>query len=605
MEPHKKLSIVFAPAILAAALSAQEKVAVLPPLAGRNVTEINKKTVRSAFFDYITEPGSGYAAHDRNSTDLAVIEPGGRTSALYDEKVARDIGKKLGVSLVCIIDLTRDERDFLIECKLVRVDTGKAVSKSEIVSSLTNAEIKKASEGLVRKLMAREGTITTGAPTVPAAVRAEPPSRAAAAAPHNDMTVAARESRNLSKPKKPTYDGRWFHGVSLAVANPSGGITNNKELLGDDLSLKAKMGLGLSAFGEFGLNDKMALRGRVGYTVFGEGKKEESESEPDYGYSRKHTNTLSASATTLFADFIYRFNSHEKGPYAFAGLGLVNGKLEWAVKDEYSHYGEPPDTEKYKGSMSGSNLGFSVGLGYNFTNNLGVEASYVTASNVVARKYEDHKNKLDFSWMQVSFKYRERAREPKKSLGPNRDGRWFYGVSLAIANPGGDFTNEDEIGNKIKMGFGASAFGEFALNDKMALRGRVGYTVFGEGKKEESEPYFWKHTDTLNANVTTVFADFIYSLDSHEKGPYAFAGLGLVSGKVGRERKYESTYYNYEDKDPQSGSNLGSSFGLGYNFTKNIGAELSYVTANDVIKPKDWDRKYGFTWLQASFKCRF
>jgi len=61
-----------------------------------------------------------------------------------------------------------------------------------------------------------------------------------------------------------------------------------------------------------------------------------------------------------------------------------------------------------------------------------------------------------------------------------------FGGGLHIVNPGGDLTNEKEVPIKIKMGFGLSLFGEMGLNDKMALRGRVDYNVFGEGKKEGS-----------------------------------------------------------------------------------------------------------------------
>ena len=138
----------------ASALSAQEKVAVLPPQGGKNVSDISKKTVRNAFLDYLSEPGSGFAAHDSHSIDMTVQGPSWRTSALYDEKTARDIGRKLGVPLVCIIDLTRDENEFLIECKLVGVETGLAVSKSVVVSGIGNAELKKGSETAVKKLMA-------------------------------------------------------------------------------------------------------------------------------------------------------------------------------------------------------------------------------------------------------------------------------------------------------------------------------------------------------------------------------------------------------------------------------------------------------------------
>jgi hypothetical protein len=617
------MSIAFASAILAAAtLSAQEKVAVLPPLAGRNVSDINKKTVRSAFLDYISEPSSGFAAFDRHSIDLMIQrESTGKPNMLYDEKVAIDIGKKLGVPLVCIIDLTRDERDFLIECKLVRVDTGRAVSKSEIVSSLTNAEIKKASEAVIRKLMAGAVTTIKGVP----AARTESPSRAAAATTPTPSQAAAvraespakaaappiNASGNASKSvKETTHGGGWSYGVSLAIAHPGGDLTNNKDLLGDDLLLKLKTGFGISAFGEFGINDKMAIRGRVDYNVFGAGKIEESYSD-DYDYG-KETVTLNADATTVFADFIYSFNSHDKGPYAFAGLGFVNGKLTLEQKEEWSYDGDSGKRSRSQ-SESGGNLGYALGLGYNFTKNMGAELSYVTANDVI--KPKDWDKKFGFTWMQASFKYRfgydnvsKSVSEPKKSLTPSHDSGWSYGVSLAIAHPGGDFTNEKIFGNKIKTGLGISAFGEFGLNDKMALRGRVDYIIFGEGKNEYSDNY-GKRTDTLSANVATVFADYIYSFDSHEKGLYAFAGLGFVNGKFTREGKVEETRGGdtetrksiYSD----SGSNLGYALGLGYNFTKNAGVELSYVTANDVIKPKGTILTFGFTWLQASFRYRF
>jgi hypothetical protein len=195
MKPHKKLSIVFAAAILTlSAVSPQEKVAVLPPQVGKTVTEINKKTVRSTFLSYISEPGSGFAAFESHIIDMMVQrETGGQPNMLYDEKVARDIGKKLGVPLVCIIDLTRDEHDFLIECKLVSVDTGRAVSKSEVTSGLTNAELKRASEAVIKKLMAGSGAITTSsAPTASAAVRTEPTSRAAATTTSTPSQAAVR-----------------------------------------------------------------------------------------------------------------------------------------------------------------------------------------------------------------------------------------------------------------------------------------------------------------------------------------------------------------------------------------------------------------------------
>jgi len=196
---------------------------------------------------------------------------------------------------------------------------------------------------------------------------------------------------------------------------------------------------------------------------------------------------------------------------------------------------------------------------------------------------------------------------------PLKADEWLkFGAGLHIANPSGDLTDEEKMVSKLKMGFGLSVFGEMGLNDKMALRGRVDYNIFGEGKKEESESYMGfssNYTLTLNANATTVFADFIYRFDSHEKGLYAFAGLGLVNCKLSAEWKDEWTESGIKhidsDKDSESGSNFGFSLGLGYNFTKNMGLEVSYTTASDVIKPEGTNEKFGYDAMQVSFKFRF
>jgi len=196
---------------------------------------------------------------------------------------------------------------------------------------------------------------------------------------------------------------------------------------------------------------------------------------------------------------------------------------------------------------------------------------------------------------------------------PLKADEWLkFGAGLHLANPSGDLTDEKKLSTKVKMGFGLSVFGEMGLNDKMALRGRVDYNIFGEGEKKESGKYdadTWSETYTMNANATTVFADFIYRFDSHEKGLYAFAGLGLVNCKISWEEKdqwtYDGTPLTEKYSGSESGSNFGFSLGLGYNLTKNMGLEASYTTASDVIKPKESDKKFGYDAMQVSFKFRF
>ena len=162
-------------------------------------------------------------------------------------------------------------------------------------------------------------------------------------------------------------------GAGLSVVNPYG-----------DLSDTAKLGFGVSAFGELGFTQSQALRGRVEYALFGE--KDLTHLGTD-SLGIKYTG--SANALLLFADYILRLESHNKGLYAFGGVGIVNG------------------TFKVEGSLSGisaseseskSKLGYSAGAGYNFNRNLGLEAS-LTAT-------DGGDEFIDFNYVRVSFKYR-------------------------------------------------------------------------------------------------------------------------------------------------------------------------------------------------------
>jgi hypothetical protein len=357
----------------AATLSAQERVAVLPPQGGRNVTEINKKTVRSSFLDCISEPGSGYLAHDRNSTDLAVAEPGGRTSMLYDEKTARDVGRKLGVQLVCIIDLTRDEKEFLIECKLISVDTGLARSKSEIVSGITNAEIKKASETVARRLITRGLTIATdSAPAAKPAV-ADHAAASKTAAPANTTTKTTSPPATKPPAAKPPaakplldnkygppFDTMWV--VGFSIASPTGNAESTVNKIDDFGMGHFSIGYGASCSFEM-----KYFRARAEITYFS-----------------KRPATLYSYAVA--AEGMYRFNTIDSGLYFFGGAAGIKG-------DAYFKFDLPSNFEP-----AGFGLGFSAGLGYNFYGQFGVEASYTMANKIIESS--------NLEWAQVSLRFR-------------------------------------------------------------------------------------------------------------------------------------------------------------------------------------------------------
>jgi len=176
-------------------------------------------------------------------------------------------------------------------------------------------------------------------------------------------------------------------GAGAHIVNPDG-----------DIKDAAKMGFGLSVFGEMGLDKNMALRGRVDYNMFG--KKTESFFSGGFGYSSEESMT----AKTVFVDYIYSANSCDQGLYVFGGLGLVSATLKakatFTFPDPYSDGGSVSGSDS--DSRSGSNFGYTVGLGYNFTSNLGAEASIVR-SNI---KFEDGDEAFGCNWLQVSFKYR-------------------------------------------------------------------------------------------------------------------------------------------------------------------------------------------------------
>ena len=163
----------------------------------------------------------------------------------------------------------------------------------------------------------------------------------------------------------------WRFGGQLSLANPSG-----------DLSEGSKMGFGLAVFAEQGLNNKMALRYNVSYSLFGAKKIEDGAVE------------TSANAVSIIGDFLYRFDSHDKGCFVFAGIGYLMPKSEWEDKG----WSE-------SGSTSISGFGLSAGIGYNFTRNFGAEARYVKSFGV---KVDEFNEKIDFAadWFTVSVSYR-------------------------------------------------------------------------------------------------------------------------------------------------------------------------------------------------------
>jgi hypothetical protein len=369
--------------------------------------------------DYISDPRSGFIAYDRNSTDLLLQEPGGRGSMLYDERTARDLGRKMGVSYVCIIDLTREENEFLIECKLINVDTGLARSKSEIVSGTANADIKRASEAMIKRLLAKDGVpfadgAAAASDAAPAAAdraatdriqaadraatdrmqaraatdRIQAADRAATdrmqARAATDRIQAADSAAAKMAPAAPApikdyddergksaYDFTWFGGVSLLV--PTGDLGKTFDGLGFGISASAEM-------------NYWRIRAEATYCP------------------RKPHQLFSYS---LGIDGMYRFGGFfGRRLYVFGGVagmggtyvydGLTHVVVDVVDDDDDDNNDQAKDIPGF--NTSGFGVGFSAGVGYNFNRKIGVEASYTTANKIISP--------LSFEQAQVSVRYR-------------------------------------------------------------------------------------------------------------------------------------------------------------------------------------------------------
>jgi hypothetical protein len=278
----KNIRTIAALVLFVAALSAQESVAVLPPLAGKNVGEMTKKVVRSAFSDYISAPGSGYTAYDRDHTDLLIKELGEQRSVLYDEKSAKELGMRIGVRYVCISELTKDENDFLIECKLINVETGAAKTESEFATKSTNDVVRKASIAAIKRLLGmgdeeKDMVAVRTEPAPPATGKGTAAASTTASKPAQTDPVAQGEAnnetvgqRNAVQKAKQYLGIQGFSRKGLIRQLDFEGFTNEEAMYGADnanadwmeqSARKAKRYLSIQGFSRKGLIRQLEFEG--------------------------------------------------------------------------------------------------------------------------------------------------------------------------------------------------------------------------------------------------------------------------------------------------------------------------------------------------------
>jgi hypothetical protein len=139
---------------------------------------------------------------------------------------------------------------------------------------------------------------------------------------------------------------KFRFGGQLSVVNPTGYLAE-----------RANLGIGADLSFEFCFGSHFAVRQNICYVLFGD------KSVPEHYYFGDYELKYKTDSIGFFIDGIFRFNSQDKGLYAFSGLGLLNSP-SW----RRSYY---PD------SISEPVIGITAGFGYKFNRNWGIEAKYV------------------------------------------------------------------------------------------------------------------------------------------------------------------------------------------------------------------------------------
>jgi hypothetical protein len=201
------------------------------------------------------------------------------------------------------------------------------------------------------------------------------------------------------------------------------------------------------------------------------------------------------------------------------------------------------------------------------------------------------------------------------------------GLQVHFAMPTGtvmyDADSEKAFDDFLSMGFGASATFEYALGGNSSVRARLEYLAFGDRAVETTEDYgnadiHYVSKTNYDMKIVGLAADYAYSIQSLDAGPYVFGGLGYYStmgSGLAAELVVVPPFQGVEDLKPLdgNGSSLGLSVGAGYRFTKSLGCEAGFTLLNDLKQtvkyggdyPGEEKREIGLSWLHVSLCYRF
>jgi len=180
---------------------------------------------------------------------------------------------------------------------------------------------------------------------------------------------------------------KYRFGLQVSYIDPSG-----------DLSDIASSGFGLSLFAERTLTKNNAIRAKIDYMDFGDVTYASSILIQDLLFDFDFESNVSILG--ISGEWLYRFDSHDKGPFVFVGAGYLDATRKLSSLDDSA----------MSNSENKAGFSYSAGFGFNFTKNLGLELKITKGPRLKYTETYSNNNDVSyayaFDWIQASFSYR-------------------------------------------------------------------------------------------------------------------------------------------------------------------------------------------------------
>lgn len=185
-----------------------------------------------------------------------------------------------------------------------------------------------------------------------------------------------------------------------------------------------------------------------------------------------------------------------------------------------------------------------------------------------------------------------------------------FGLSATVAKPGGDIANDAHLDGKLGHGFGASL--QVDLGEGWAITPRVDYTTAKRSRawSKSFAGVDFVGSSEMKAEAWMLGADGSYHFSGATgKGFYALAGLGYASTRlkvhgfapaITGAITLGNAVATFDESETKG--SLCAAVGVGYDFTRHLGAQLRYVA---LTKYEGVSEEFSGPSLNASFIVRF